>query len=129
MHKTRPAHDALPVTEIIGRVRDKIAIVGDDVTTTGNTLIAGAQALKERGAKDVWIFVKARAAQPRRAGECSATPRCRGIVATDTLPDRPADPARQHDRPAGCGTARRDDHERLADDSVSAIFGGDTQLF
>ena len=27
MHKTRPAHDALPVTEITGRVRDKIAIV------------------------------------------------------------------------------------------------------
>ena len=68
MHKTRPAHDALPVTEITGRVRDKIATVGDDVTTTGNTLIAGAQALKERGAKDVSIFVT-HAAQPRRAGE------------------------------------------------------------
>src|SRR5215203_5578632 len=57
MHKTRPAHDAVAVTEITGRVRDRIAIVGDDVTTTGGTLLAGAQALKEHGAKDVWIFV------------------------------------------------------------------------
>ena len=30
------------------------------MTTTGNTLIAGVQALKERGAKDVWIFVSTR---------------------------------------------------------------------
>ena len=57
MHKTRPAHDSVAVTEITGRVRDKIAIVGDDVTTTGGTLIAGAQALKEHGATEVWVFV------------------------------------------------------------------------
>src|SRR5918994_5540532 len=37
MHKTRLAHEAVAVTEITGRVRDKIAIVGDDVTTTGST--------------------------------------------------------------------------------------------
>ena len=43
MHKTRPAHDVAAVTEITGRVRDKIAIVGDDVITTGGTLIASAQ--------------------------------------------------------------------------------------
>ena len=36
-----------------GRVRDKVAIIGDDITTTGGTLIAGAQALKEHGAKEV----------------------------------------------------------------------------
>src|SRR5690349_10791020 len=30
MHKTRPAHDTVEVTEITGRVRGKTAIVGDD---------------------------------------------------------------------------------------------------
>jgi len=44
MHKTRMASDRVEVTEVTGRVRDKIAIVGDDVSTTGGTLIAGARA-------------------------------------------------------------------------------------
>src|SRR6516165_12686981 len=47
MHKMRPEHERAEITEVTGRVRDKIAIVGDDVTITGGTLIAGAQALKE----------------------------------------------------------------------------------
>jgi ribose-phosphate pyrophosphokinase len=57
MHKTRPAHDVVEVTEIAGRVRDKICIVGDDITTTGGTLIAGAKALREHGAREVWVYV------------------------------------------------------------------------
>src|SRR5881275_1461673 len=57
MHKTRPAHDTVSVTEVTGKVRDKIAIIGDDITTTGGTLIAGAKALKEHGATDVYVFV------------------------------------------------------------------------
>src|SRR5215204_295137 len=57
MHKTRPSRDVVAVTEVTGRVREKIAIVGDDVTTTGGTLVAGAQALREHGAGDVWVCV------------------------------------------------------------------------
>ena len=56
MHKTRPAHDSVEVTEITGRVRDKVAIVGDDVIMTGGTLLANVDALKEHGAQDVWVF-------------------------------------------------------------------------
>src|SRR6266581_4528258 len=56
MNKTRPAHDVAAVTEITGRVRDKIALVGDDMITTGGTLLAGAGALKEQGATDVFVF-------------------------------------------------------------------------
>src|SRR6186713_1196811 len=43
MHKTRPAHEQVGIVEVTGRVRDKIAVVGDDVTTTGGTQIAGAE--------------------------------------------------------------------------------------
>src|SRR5918999_446564 len=38
MHKTRTSHDEVAVTEVTGRVQDKIAIVGDDVITTGGTV-------------------------------------------------------------------------------------------
>jgi len=40
MHKTRPAHDVAEVTEITGKVREKITILGDDVIMTGGTLLA-----------------------------------------------------------------------------------------
>src|SRR5436309_9288682 len=53
MHKTRPAHDVVEVTEIAGRVRDKVAILGDDVIMTGGTLLANVDARKAHGAKDV----------------------------------------------------------------------------
>ena len=53
MHKTRPAHDQAAVTEIAGGVRDKIAIVGDDVIMTGGTLLANVEVLKEHGVRDV----------------------------------------------------------------------------
>src|SRR5690242_16226381 len=43
MNKTRPMHDVAAVTEITGRVAGKVALVGDDMITTGGTLIAGAQ--------------------------------------------------------------------------------------
>ena len=48
MNKTRPAHDVAAVTEVIGRVAGKIAIMTDDIIVTGGTLIAGAQALRGR---------------------------------------------------------------------------------
>src|SRR6266576_4912216 len=44
MHKTRPEHDQVEVTEITGRVKGKTAIVGDDVIMTGGTLIANVEA-------------------------------------------------------------------------------------
>src|SRR4029079_16523892 len=44
MHKTRPARDQAEITEVTGKVRDKVAIVGDDVIMTGGTLIANVHA-------------------------------------------------------------------------------------
>jgi ribose-phosphate pyrophosphokinase len=128
MNKTRQANEEVAVTEITGRVRDKVAIVGDDVTTTGSTLIAGAQALKEHGARKVWIFVthaQLSAEGLERLREADVD----GIVVTDTLP---IDPLR---RPANmtvlpiAGLLAETIMNVFADDSVSAIFGGDTQLF
>ena len=49
-----PAHDTAEVTEVTGRVRGKIAILGDDVIMTGGTLLAERRAaLKEHGASEV----------------------------------------------------------------------------
>ena len=85
MHKTRPSHDLAAVTEIAGRVRDKIAIVGDDVIMTGGTLLANVEVLKEQGAKEVWVFAThglfcGNALDRFRGADIA------GIVVTDTVP-------------------------------------------
>jgi ribose-phosphate pyrophosphokinase len=128
MHKTRPAHDVVAVTEVTGRVRDKIAIIGDDITTTGGTLIAGAQALKEHGAKEVWVFVTHALLSEeglRRLSDADLA----GIVVTDTVP---IDPIAKPDHMTVLTVApllAETIVNVFADDSVSAIFGGENQLF
>jgi ribose-phosphate pyrophosphokinase len=128
MNKTRPAHDVAAVTEIVGRVRDKVALVGDDVIMTGGTLLAGARALKEHGATQVWIF----ATHGIFAGdslERFASADLAGIVVTDTLPiDRLKKPDNM--QVLSVGELLADTIMNVfADDSVSAIFGGENQLF
>ncbi len=86
MHKSRPAHDLAAVTEIAGRVRDKIAILGDDVIMTGGTMLANVRALEEQGAtrgvalRDARALLRrrARALPPTTGSRASSSPtRCR----------------------------------------------------
>jgi ribose-phosphate pyrophosphokinase len=128
MNKTRPAHDLAAVTEITGRVAGKVALVGDDMITTGGTLLAGARALKEQGATDVWVF----ATHGIFAGdslEQFASADLAGIVVTDTVPiDRLKQPNNM--QVLSVGELLADTIMNVfADDSVSAIFGGENQLF
>jgi ribose-phosphate pyrophosphokinase len=128
MHKTRPTHDEVAVVEVTGAVRGKIAVVGDDVTTTGGTQIAGAKVLREHGATDVWMFVTHSlldADTLRRVAESDIT----GLVVTDTVP---VDPIRKPDNVTVLTVSRllaETIMNVFADESVSAIFGDDTQLF
>jgi ribose-phosphate pyrophosphokinase len=128
MHKSRQADDLVAVTEITGRVRDKIAIVGDDVTTTGATLVAGAHALMEHGAREVWIFVTHALLNEeglKRLSQAEAA----GIVVTDSVP---VDPLKRPENMTVlpiAGLLAETIMNVFSDDSVSAIFGGDTQLF
>jgi ribose-phosphate pyrophosphokinase len=128
MHKSRQADDLVAVTEITGRVRDKIAIVGDDVTTTGATLVAGAHALMEHGAREVWIFVTHALLNEeglKRLSQAEAA----GIVVTDSVPVDPLKRPQNMTVLPIAGLLAETIMNVFADDSVSAIFGGDTQLF
>ena len=128
MHKTRPAHDVVAVTEVTGRVRDKVAIIGDDITTTGSTLIAGAQALKDHGAKEVWVFVThalLSAEGSKRLSEADIA----GIVVTDTVPIDPITKPEHMTVLTVAPLLAETIMNVFADDSVSAIFGGENQLF
>jgi ribose-phosphate pyrophosphokinase len=128
MHKMRVSADKVEVTEVTGKVRDKIAIVGDDVSTTGGTLIAGAQALKECGATEVNVFVT-HAIFSAAALEKLGNSEIDRIVVTDSVP------IDERNRPDNMtvlsvsGLLAEAIMNVFADDSVSAIFGGENQLF
>jgi len=128
MHKTRPAHDVVSVTEVTGRVRDKIAIIGDDITTTGGTLIAGARALKEHGATDVYVFVTHALLSPEGLEKLSEADLA-GIVVTDTVPIDPITKPEHMTVLTVAPLLAETIMNVFADDSVSAIFGGENQLF
>jgi ribose-phosphate pyrophosphokinase len=128
MHKTRPARDVAEVTEITGRVKDKIAILGDDVIMTGGTLLANVRALREHGAREVWVF-STHGLFCGNALERFADSDISGIVVTDTVPIDILNRPRAMTVLPVSGLLAETIMNVFADDSVSAIFGGENQLF
>ncbi|HJQ50032.1 MAG TPA: ribose-phosphate pyrophosphokinase [Gaiellaceae bacterium] len=128
MHKMRVAADHVEMTEVTGKVRDRIAIVGDDVSTTGGTLVAGAQALKEHGASEVNVFVT-HALFSGEALERIGESDIDRIVVTDSVPIDPRNRPENMTVLSVCGLLAEAIMNVFADDSVSAIFGGENQLF
>jgi ribose-phosphate pyrophosphokinase len=129
MHKTRPAHDRAAVTEVTGHVRGKAAIVADDVIITGGTLLAGARALREAGATKVYVcathgvFAKDSLERFREADEIDE------LVVTDTVPIHPMQRPPNMTVLTVSGLLAETIMNVFADESVSAIFQGENQLF
>ena len=55
--KRRPAPGKSQVMNIIGNVKGKNCLLVDDIIDSGGTIVNGAKALKEKGAKDVYVYV------------------------------------------------------------------------
>jgi ribose-phosphate pyrophosphokinase len=129
MHKSRPAHDVATVTEVAGRVRGKRAIIGDDVIMTGGTMMANVRALEEHGASEVWLFATHGVFCNGSLENFAADDGIKGIVVTDTVPIDPLlRPEKLTVLPVS-GLLAETIMNVFADDSVSAIFGGENQLF
>ena len=129
MHKTRPEHDQAAVTEVIGHVRGKVAIVGDDVIMTGGTLLAGARALREAGATKVYVcathgvFAKDSLERFRDSEDIDE------LIVTDTIPLDPMMRPPNLTVLTVSGLLAETIMNVFADESVSAIFQGENQLF
>jgi len=128
MHKTRPARDQAEITEVTGKVRDKVAIVGDDVIMTGGTLIANVHALLGQGAREVYVYATHGVFCGGALAKFHDAP-IEGMVVTDTVPvNRIEAPPNLTVLPVA-GLLAETIMNVFADDSVSAIFGGENQLF
>ena len=128
MRKTRPEHEVASITEVSGRVRDKVAIMSDDIIVTGGTLIGGARALKESGATEVYACAT-HALIPEHALDKLAESDLAEIAVTDSVP---LDPVRAPEKivvRTVSGLLADTIRNVFSDESVSAIFAGENQLF
>ena len=112
MHKTRPGHDPVAVTEVTGRVRGKVAIIGDDITTTGCNADRGRRGAQGARRDGRLGLRHARAALAEGLAQARRS-RLRRHRHHRHRPDRPDRAAGEHDGADRRPTARRDDHERL----------------
>jgi ribose-phosphate pyrophosphokinase len=129
MHKSRPSHDVATVSEIAGRVKGKRAIIGDDVIMTGGTMLANVHALKEHGVEEVWIFATHGVFCGDSLERFAAADDITGIVVTDTVPIDPLNKPEKLTVMPVSGLLAETIMNVFSDDSVSAIFGGENQLF
>jgi len=126
--KQRPEHNAAEVTLLIGDVRDQVAILIDDMIDTAGTLCAGAKVVKAAGATSVFACAT-HGLLSGRAVERLAESVIEEVVLCDTVP-LPADAPRDLFTVLSADRILADSvHNVFADESVSAIFSGENQLF
>jgi ribose-phosphate pyrophosphokinase len=127
LEKERPAHQVAKTGYVIGEVRDKTAVIVDDLIDTGGTLSASAQTVMDEGAKEVYAVATHGVFSGNAFATLAGSP-LSGIVVTDTVPLRKGAP----DTIKVLTTADilTDSVRRIfTDDSVSEIFQGENQLF
>ena len=55
--KRRPAPGKSKVMNVIGNVKDKSCVIIDDIIDSGGTIVNAAKTLKDKGAKNVYVYV------------------------------------------------------------------------
>ena len=129
MHKSRPAHDVASVTEIAGRVtrqaRDHRRRRDHDRRHDAR------ERPRARGARrdEVWLFATHGVFCDDILERFADDDGIKGIVVTDTVPIDPLSPPEKLTVLPVSNLLAETIMNVFADDSVSAIFGGENQLF
>ena len=128
LNKERPARNEARVTAVIGEVEGKVAVMTDDIIDTAGTLCAGAEALKNAGAKRV-IACGTHALFNGPALERIQNSAIDRVIVADTVPVDPLTKPDNVEILSISGILAETIQNVFADDSVSAIFAGENQLF
>ena len=128
LNKERPGHNQAKVTGVIGDVQGKVAVMTDDIIDTAGTLCAGAEALREAGATRV-IACATHALFNDPAYERIAGSAFERVIVTDTVPVDELRKPGNVEVLSISGLLAQTIQNVFSDDSVSAIFAGENQLF
>src|SRR3712207_120412 len=128
VNKMRRGPGESEVTHVIGNVRNKRAIMVDDLIDTAGTLCNAAERLVEEGATEVYACAT-HAVFSGPAYERIEDSPMKEVVVTDTLPLKEGEPRSKIRTltiaPILASTIRN----VFTDESVSAVFMGENQLF
>jgi ribose-phosphate pyrophosphokinase len=86
--KRRPAPNRSEVMEAIGDIEGKTCVMIDDMIDTGGSIVLGAQALAERGARQVYAACTHPVLSDDAAAKLESTA-IKQIIVTDTIPVPP----------------------------------------
>lgn len=120
--KRRPRPNESEVMNIIGEVKDKVAIIVDDMVDTAGTICKAAEALLDRGAIEVYAIATHPVLSGKAIERIAASP-LKALIVSDTIPLR--DEAKALDKikvlsvAELLGEAIRRIH---TDDSISSLF-------
>jgi ribose-phosphate pyrophosphokinase len=128
LNKERPGHNQAKVRGVIGDVAGKVAVMTDDIIDTAGTLCAGAEALREAGATRV-IACATHALFNEPALQRIAESAFERVIVTDTVPVDELGKPTNVEVLSISGLLAETIQNVFSDDSVSAIFAGENQLF
>jgi len=82
--KRRPTPGKSEVMNIVGSVKNKNCVIIDDIIDSGGTIVNAAKALKEKGAKDVYVYIT-HAVLSGNAVDKIENSKIKKLVTTDTI--------------------------------------------
>ena len=126
--KLRPEHNVSRIMHVIGEVEGKTAILVDDIIDTAGTLVAGAQAVREKGAKEVYAACSHPVLSPPAYERIGASV-IKEVVVTDTIPLMEGADRSKIVVLSTAGILADTIRNVFTDESVSELFQGENQLF
>ena len=82
--KRRPAPGKSEVMNIVGNIKNKNCIIVDDIIDTGGTIVNAAKALKDKDAKDIYVYIT-HAVLSGQAVEQIEKSQIKKLITTDTI--------------------------------------------
>ncbi|MCL2418488.1 MAG: ribose-phosphate pyrophosphokinase [Conexibacteraceae bacterium] len=127
LNKERPAQQVAEINYVIGDVKDKTAVIVDDIIGTAGTLKAAADAVRDAGARRLYAAAT-HGLFSGNAFENLASAGFEQVVVTDTVPLPPGAP--DNVKVLSCADLLASSIRQIfTDGSVSDVFGGENQLF
>jgi len=82
--KRRPTPGKSEVMNIVGNVKHKICVIVDDIIDSGGTIVNAAKALKDKGAKEIYVYIT-HAVLSGRAVDKIKKSQIKKLIITDTI--------------------------------------------
>jgi ribose-phosphate pyrophosphokinase len=127
LNKERPQQQVAEIAYVIGDVKDKTALLVDDIVDTAGTLRAAADAVRQAGAKKIYVAAT-HGIFSGNAWENLEAAGFEQIIVTDTVAIPPGAP--KNLKVLSCADLLgRSIRQIFTDGSVSEVFEGENQLF